>query len=109
MKLEYNKDSNVGIAPFGYDPRAKLIITKYIMTPKEKAIELFDNISNTTNIWDINGNADYNKWYEESRKNTLKIVNTIILVKNNIFDSNTNLKLKSDDYWDKVKQEIEKL
>jgi len=27
MKLEYNENSNVGIAPFGYDPRTKLAIT----------------------------------------------------------------------------------
>ena len=35
MKLEYNKDSNVGIAPFGYDPRSKLIIKKNNMTLNE--------------------------------------------------------------------------
>lgn len=35
MKLEYNKDSNVGIAPFGYDPRSKLIIKKKNMTLNE--------------------------------------------------------------------------
>jgi hypothetical protein len=27
MKLEYNENSNVGIAPFGYDPRSKLPMT----------------------------------------------------------------------------------
>jgi hypothetical protein len=27
MKLENNKNSNVGIAPFGYDPRSKLPMT----------------------------------------------------------------------------------
>ena len=36
MKLEYNKDSNVGIAPFGYNQRSKLIIIKKNMTLNTK-------------------------------------------------------------------------
>jgi hypothetical protein len=42
MKLENNKNSNVGIAPFGYDPRSKLP-----MTLKEKFEEIELDGSNT--------------------------------------------------------------
>jgi len=80
--LVYNKNSNVGIAPFGYDPASKLIINGEIWKPV-KGYEDYYQISNLGRLVSLNykGNGyrkllktNINKnGYEQVRLNVNKI------------------------------------
>ena len=76
------------------------------MTPKEKAIELFDKYFFTHYVWENDGyQIDEKLTYEVRKRFALIAVNEILIIMNEEYFSESQ-KIK---YWREVKKEIEKL
>ena len=77
------------------------------MTPKEKAIELFDKMSKQTYSFQEYAGAHYSVeeiGWEAGKKCALIAVDEILNNNKILFEDVLN-----DQYWEEVKQEIEKL
>ena len=76
------------------------------MTPKQKAIELFDKYFFPHYVWENDGyQIDEKLTYEVRKRFALIAVNEILIIMNEEYFSESQ-KIK---YWREVKQEIEKL
>jgi hypothetical protein len=79
------------------------------MTPKEKAIELVDRFIDYVNCWDDEtADPNYTQAYNYAKQCALIAVDEIAKCtkyENQKFDNDRF----SEDYWQQVKQEIEKL
>ena len=76
------------------------------MTPKEKAIELFDKYFFPHYVWENDGyQIDEKLTYEVRKRFALIAVNEILIIMNEEYFSESQ-KIK---YWREVKKEIEKL
>ena len=80
------------------------------MTPKEKAIELVDRFYDYVNCWGNDGNADYSLAKENARQCALIAVDEIMPIVKGYEDALSASQTSDElEYWQEVKQEIEKL